>query len=150
MKFVPCLEFSAFRNFFGSGLVFRRYIFANCNGILWFDSFQLVLIGISNEFVENKDCCNLAAFARINLRKEISLVVFGSGFEWKKSDFCLQILAGDEVSTCSKNVKYSQIVLRCENPSNTYSASVSVLYYPKITCILIVFRILWIVTLCII
>lgn len=58
---------------------------------------QVLLVGISNDFVLDKGCCNLVSFAINNLHKQQILIVLGDGFEWKKSDITMQITKGDEV-----------------------------------------------------
>ncbi|XP_067667740.1 uncharacterized protein [Haliotis asinina] len=55
----------------------------------------VILVFISNEYVNDDSCCNLFKYARLTLRKPIILVVVGSGMEWKSSR--LGILLADEV-----------------------------------------------------
>ncbi|XP_046562629.1 LOW QUALITY PROTEIN: uncharacterized protein LOC124271531 [Haliotis rubra] len=55
----------------------------------------VILVFISNEYVNDENCCNLFKYARLTLRKPIILVVVGSGMEWKSSR--LGILLADEV-----------------------------------------------------
>ncbi|XP_048259206.1 uncharacterized protein LOC124134238 [Haliotis rufescens] len=61
----------------------------------------VILVFISNEYVNDESCCNLFKYARLTLRKPIILVVVGSGMEWKSSR--LGILLADEVYVTMQN-----------------------------------------------
>ena len=56
---------------------------------------SVVLVFISDAFVQDEDCCNLFKYACLTLKKPILLVVIGTGMQWKQSK--LGILITDEV-----------------------------------------------------
>ncbi|XP_041374603.1 uncharacterized protein LOC121387519 [Gigantopelta aegis] len=56
---------------------------------------SVVLVLISDAFVQDDDCCNLFKYACLTLKKPILLVVIGTGMQWKQSK--LGILLADEV-----------------------------------------------------
>ena len=52
---------------------------------------------VSDEYVNNKHCCDTFRYARQTLRKPLLMVVLGEGLEWRKSK--LGLLVSDEVCT---------------------------------------------------
>lgn len=57
---------------------------------------SIFLAFMTNNYVNDENCCNLFKYARLTLHKPILLVTIGSGFEWLQSK--LGILLADEVT----------------------------------------------------
>ncbi|CAL1536067.1 unnamed protein product, partial [Lymnaea stagnalis] len=56
---------------------------------------KIFMVFVSNNYVENENCCNLFKYARQTLRKDMIFVAVGGSDEWKRSK--LGILFPDEL-----------------------------------------------------